>query len=120
MARVTVEGTLTPSTFLARGARVTVERTRYINKLIARGYIKVVAELPDREAPAQAAENAPAPSEDTDATAPARAPGTSATKAEWQAFLREEGFDVPDDWTKAQLIEVWRGIDVDETDDANG
>ncbi|ASU00805.1 hypothetical protein NTR1_43 [Nocardia phage NTR1] len=43
MARVTIEGSITPSTFLARGARLTVERTSYIDKLISRGYVTVVA-----------------------------------------------------------------------------
>lgn len=43
MARVTLEGSITPSTFLARGKRMTVERTEFINKLIRRGYVNVVA-----------------------------------------------------------------------------
>lgn len=43
MARVTLEGSITPSTFLARGKRMTVERTEFIDKLIRRGYVNVVA-----------------------------------------------------------------------------
>jgi hypothetical protein len=46
MARVTLEGSITPSTFLARGKRMTVERTPFIDKLIRRGYVNVV-ETPD-------------------------------------------------------------------------
>lgn len=42
MARVTLEGSVTPSTFLARGKRMTVERTPFIDKLIRRGYVNVV------------------------------------------------------------------------------
>ena len=42
MARVTLEGSITPSTFLARGARLTVEHTPYIEKLIRKGYVNVV------------------------------------------------------------------------------
>lgn len=47
MARVTLEGSITPSTFLARGKRMTVERTEFIDKLIRRGYVNVV---PDPDA----------------------------------------------------------------------
>lgn len=47
MARVTLEGSITPSTFLARGKRMTVERTPFINKLIHKGYVNVV---PDPDA----------------------------------------------------------------------
>ncbi len=36
---VEVEGSLTPSTFLARGERITVQRTEFIDKLIRRGFI---------------------------------------------------------------------------------
>jgi hypothetical protein len=46
MARVTLEGSITPSTFLPRGRRLTVERTPYIDKLIQRGYV-VVIDTPD-------------------------------------------------------------------------
>ena len=49
MARVTVEGSITPSTFLARGKRMTVERTPFIDKLIRRGYLDVV-DTPDATA----------------------------------------------------------------------
>lgn len=47
MARVTLEGSITPSTFLARGKRMTVERTEFIDKLIRKGYVNVV---PDPDA----------------------------------------------------------------------
>ena len=47
MARVTLEGSVTPSTFLARGKRMTVERTDFIDKLIRKGYVNVV---PDPDA----------------------------------------------------------------------
>lgn len=46
MARVTLEGSITPSTFLARGKRMTVERTEFIDKLIRKGFVNVV-ENPD-------------------------------------------------------------------------
>lgn len=47
MARVTLEGSITPSTFLARGKRMTVERTEFIDKLIRKGFVNVV---PDPDA----------------------------------------------------------------------
>jgi hypothetical protein len=47
MARVTLEGSITPSTFLARGKRMTVERTDFIDKLIRKGFVNVV---PDPDA----------------------------------------------------------------------
>lgn len=42
MALVTIEGSITPSTYLPRGKRTTVERTPFVDKLIKRGYVNVV------------------------------------------------------------------------------
>lgn len=44
MAAVTIEGSITPSTYLAMGARATVERTEFIDMLIQRGYVVVISE----------------------------------------------------------------------------
>lgn len=44
MSRITIEGSVTPSTFLARGERTTVERSEFIDKLIRKGYVVVVPE----------------------------------------------------------------------------
>lgn len=53
MPKVTIEGTLTPSTYLARGARTTVELTDAVRRKVKRGYIKIVKvhepELTDTE-----------------------------------------------------------------------
>ena len=46
MAQVTIEGSLTPSTFLARGERRTVVLTDYVRKLIKKGYVIVVKDAP--------------------------------------------------------------------------
>lgn len=45
--RVIIEGTITPSTFLAYGERRTVERTPFVDKLVRRGFATVIEELPD-------------------------------------------------------------------------
>lgn len=42
MAKVTIVGTITPSTHLPTGEMRTVERTAFINKLISGGFVKVV------------------------------------------------------------------------------
>lgn len=42
MAEVTVEGTLTPSVYLAKGARARVELTDAVRRKVKRGYIKIV------------------------------------------------------------------------------
>ena len=47
MAKVIVEGSITPSTYLGRGQRATVEHTPTIDMLVARGYITIVAHVPD-------------------------------------------------------------------------
>jgi hypothetical protein len=45
--RVIIEGTITPSTFLAYGERRTVERTPFVDKLVRRGFATVIEELQD-------------------------------------------------------------------------
>lgn len=42
--KVTIEGSINPSTVLPRGERLTVERTPYIDKLLQGGYVALVAE----------------------------------------------------------------------------
>lgn len=41
---ITIEGSITPSTELARGERRTVRRTERIDRLISRGFVTVVDE----------------------------------------------------------------------------
>ena len=58
MARVTIEGSrLSPSTFLAAGERITVQRTERVERLIASGFVVEVADErtdTEREADEQA------------------------------------------------------------------
>lgn len=75
MASVTIEGSLSPAAFLARGERRTVQRTDRIDKLIRRGFVVVVDEEGEVEAP-------PAPE-------PVKAPAKSASRDDWAEFLAE-------------------------------
>lgn len=119
--RVTVEGSNTPSTFLARGARVTVERTPYIEKLIRKGYVKVVATPPVVEEIRAAVEP------QLEATAAERrlvqAPFVSALKSEWAEFLDSQNVAYPENATKTEMIARWReltGAEDDEGEPTDG
>lgn len=114
MARVTIEGSITPSTYLPRGQRMTVERTGFINKLIRKGYATVVDE-PDKvveisretdrahvAAKLEKQIEAPA-SEDEAAPVPAR----NASTEEWASFLESEGVPFKEGATRADLIAAW-------------
>lgn len=120
MARVTVEGSLTPSTFLARGARLTVERTSYIEKLIRKGYVVVVGNSPV----IQEIESIVQPQ--LAATAAERrivqAPFISALKSEWAEFLDSQGVAYPEGATKSEMIARWRDLtgSGDESDEFDG
>lgn len=82
--RITVEGTITPSTFLAAGARRTVTRTAFVEKLIGKGFIRVVDE------PTTAAEAQPVAEEETATEVPAR----NAKREVWAAFLERLDPDI--------------------------
>lgn len=102
MAQVTIEGSkTTPTTFLAPGRRITVERTSYINKLLSRGYVDLIEEhaAEAQAEPETKAEDAP----ETDLAVPAE----SAAKSMWADFLDTRGVTYPADSTKAQMIEAW-------------
>lgn len=112
MAQVTVEGShITPSTFLAPGARVTVEHTKYIANLIKRGYVNLIRfHEPIHE-------SAPVIMNEPEAD-PFGSPPESAAKTVWAEFLTEQGVAYPDGATKAQMIEAWgsRGDDAKPVD----
>jgi hypothetical protein len=92
MALITLVGSNTPSTFLARGARVTVERTAYVDKLIRRGYVNVVYS----QTSAETVEAQPS------------APAVNALKAEWSNFLEAQGISYIEGATKQELISIWK------------
>lgn len=118
--KVTIEGSATqPNTFLAAGRQVTVERTPLVAKMIARGYVNVVAPEPK---PTVAD---PVPVQHTmaevervveEAPETARleklltgAPSKAASTAAWKDFLSEldPPIEFADDATRSQLIELW-------------
>jgi hypothetical protein len=93
MSKVTIEGSVTPSAFLARGERRTVERTDFIDTLIRKRY---VVEIPDTPLPV--GDNAPA-----DPDVPAR----NASKLAWVEFMQAQGYEVSEAATRSDLIEQW-------------
>lgn len=108
MAQITIEGSkTTPTTFLKPGARITVERTPYINKLISKGYVHLVKDQPAAEHIDQVvAEQRPA----ADNEQFTGAPPESAAKSVWAEFL---GIEDASQMTKAEMIEQWRSRDAD-------
>lgn len=104
---VTVEGTLTPSTYLARGQRATVSLTPEVERKVRRGYIKIVKvhddELTDTER--EADEQAELAREARSLAAPNR----SASRDDWAEFLAAyplHGF-VTEGKNRADLIAEW-------------
>lgn len=110
MAQVTVEGSsITPSTFLAPGARVTVEHTKYIANLIKRGYVNLIQIHEPIHESGPVFVNDFEPEDDAPEIGPDSfgTPPESAAKSVWSEFLTEHGVSYPDGATKAQMIEAW-------------
>ena len=109
MARVTLEGSITPSTFLARGARVTVERTPYVEKLIRKGYVVVIAAAADKTPVTE--EIARMVDTQQEAVDNERqltgAPARNASRDAWAEFLRKEKIPFWEDDTRNELIDRW-------------
>lgn len=96
--RITVEGTITPSTFLAAGDRRSVTRTAFVEKLIAKGFIRVV----DDETSAE-----PAVEEETEEVF--AVPARNAKREVWAAFLTRLDPDIhfTDEDGRDDLIELY-------------
>lgn len=113
MELITIEGTITPSTFLSTGDRRKVGRTPLIDKLIARGYVAVVPEeTPRGEAPTVG-------NTDDGSDVPSR----GASRAAWAAFLTAHGKDFTEHDKRDDLVAIWFGepdIDAPVTDDVDG
>ncbi|WP_418346092.1 hypothetical protein [Rhodococcus pyridinivorans] len=96
--RITVEGTITPSTFLAAGARRTVTLTAFVEKLIGKGFIRVV----DDET--TVVESQPAVEEATATEVPAR----NAKREVWARFLEQlGGIEFSDEDGRDDLIDLY-------------
>ncbi|AHJ88320.1 hypothetical protein CG91_gp020 [Mycobacterium phage 39HC] len=95
MAKITVEGSILPSAFLARGDRMDVrDDDPTVKFLIEQGYVNVVdAETGQLEAP-------PLP----------EAPSPNASTKDWQAFLTSQGVDFPTEGEgsgRNELVALW-------------
>lgn len=71
MATVTIEGSIAPCGFLARGDRATVQLTDDVRALINEGYVNVIEVLDDDAAPVETAPEPEIPAEDDKADEPA-------------------------------------------------
>lgn len=122
MAQITIEGSkTTPTTFLKAGSRITVERTGYIDKLIARGYVNVVQihESPKtimNEIEQEVDEQRDAAAKEHALTG---APARNALTEDWRTYLTDRGFAGLENATRAEMIAAWeedqanRGLPVD-------
>ncbi|UYP17713.1 hypothetical protein OED52_13635 [Rhodococcus sp. Z13] len=113
--QVVIEGTVTPSTFLATGERRSVSRTGFVEKLIAKGFVRVV----DQPAPAPTvAEKAPveeATAESATGEGPAVVqsgdipvpPSPNARRNTWAKFFDTIGLDYPAEATRDELVDIY-------------
>lgn len=100
MSSITIEGTVTPSTFLPTGERRSVTRSSFVEKLIAKGFVRVVESAATKVEPAPAVESAPV-DEEVDV------PGRNESRETWAKFLDFQEVPYPEKATRDDLIEVW-------------
>lgn len=117
MASVTVRGSIMPCGFLARGAEATVQRTPFVDRLIAQGFLDVLVEHDD-SVPAQADERTEDEQYHDDIAQAARdelgVPHLNASREDWAEFLATKPGIVTEGKNRAQLIEAWRVYDPDQ------
>lgn len=85
---VTIVGSITPSVILPRGEERTVLLTPRVQRLIDRGYVTVTKR-----------EEIAAPR-----TEP---PPRFGTKQAWIDFLTDQGYEIPPNATRAELLDMW-------------
>lgn len=126
MSKVTIEGSISPSTYLARGERATVQRTEKIDRLIERGFVVVVDDHADAPHPVFDDENvmnqriselekhadAEAQKARDELGVPPRN-GSGATRAAWAEFLSKQNppIEFTDDDGRDELIALWDDYD---------
>jgi hypothetical protein len=124
MPVVTIEGTLTPAAgVLKRGEQATVTYTARIERLVKRGFVKIVTvhmPLPVREpdTPLPVGDYAPADEEDEvedeqeplpypDDDGATDEPGRNASKEAWREFLTAQGVHYPESASRDDLVAGW-------------
>jgi hypothetical protein len=110
MARITVEGSITPSVWLARGHRRTVEDTAYVRKLIRNGFVTLVDSPPAAVEVVQVVEEQLAAVKSEREVRTAEAPAKSASRDVWAAFLDKETVSYPEEAGRNDLIARWEYV----------
>ena len=128
MAEVTIEGSLTPSVFLAKGQRRTVQLTEQVQQLIDRGYVVLVHAAEDGPPPAgigplptgdettshhyELADATPGTPGDDDDNVP---PPHNASRDAWASFLTRRGIWQAEDDSRDDLIDRWDAYQDDDS-----
>lgn len=107
MPRITIEGTVTPSTFLGRGERTTVDRSPFINKLIRKGFVKEVKDRRPVVDEVVALVEKQQVTAELEAKVTDSAPTRSALKSDWAAWLDRKDIEYAEDATRAEMIALW-------------
>lgn len=111
---VTIEGSVTPTDWLPRGVRRTVEVTDDIRKLVAIGGAIVVAgslDEPDTAAYGDSEADEAADSADDDAGQELPeypVPAGNASREDWAEFIASRGLGVTEGKSRDELREIWQ------------
>ncbi|OHU29021.1 hypothetical protein [Mycobacteroides chelonae] len=112
---VTIEGSLTPTDWLARGVRRTVAVTDDIRKLVKIGGAIVVAGSLDDPEVAEHGELAPEAETNTESEgAEAQqvleypVPPRNASREDWAEFIASRGLGVTEGKTRDELRDIWQ------------
>ena len=100
MASVTIEGSIKPSVFLARGERRTVQRTKRVENLIRQGYVVEVADGQAQPMPEPAADDRTPHTEN-------EPPARNASREDWAEFLAVHSDIVTEGKGRDDLIAEW-------------
>ena len=93
MAKVTIEGSISPSAYLPRGERREVPRTDHIERLIRGGFVNVIEDDGDV---------VPTPLPE-----PVKAPARNSSAETWRAFLAEQGVEHDPDLNRDELVDAY-------------
>lgn len=107
MSTVIIEGSISPSSFLARGDRQEVQRTPFVDALISGGFVDVIEEIEDVFVPPPADLTNP-PTEQLSGELP-DPPARNASRDDWAEFLANypEGEFVTEGKKHGELLAAW-------------